>query len=421
MKKLLLISAIMLCACGSDSDGSDSDNPDISTDLTVEETKEGLKNNSIAFMDEMDSMNSCSQIDDLIVVLDCMDPNTDRPSKSSKGDNQPLFSAYFQNTVDILIAYNSDFDKNKLNALLTSNAISSLKSDDSLLDEFNNEKGTWVWNNSTKEFEKTTNGGNMIFIVDCADNNLRLEVSSFNTGYFTEDQVEVPTRVVAELKYNNTVYMTQNFSASVDDFKYLPNNLSNQTTLGCMGLNVSFQNNSNETFIASSSIAMDGDTIFEMSMTANGNFYPIDNDGDDIDEDIDEILNSLNLSIKVVNAEIQVTGDITNKIVPSEDDSSIQELVDFLNTNTEITILLDNSAVAKGEVYVDQDTYEEYNYNTGQYETVTEDVLNIHMLFNDGSTQDLEVYFDDSFNELENKLDTVLDNFENSLDEALDD
>ncbi|MGB2117068.1 MAG: hypothetical protein ACPHXS_05790, partial [Flavobacteriaceae bacterium] len=265
------------------------------------------------------------------------------------------------------------------------------------------------------------NGGNMIFIVDCADNNLRLEVSSFNTGYFTEDQVEVPTRVVAELKYNNTVYMTQNFSASVDDFKYLPNNLSNQTTLGCMGLNVSFQNNSNETFIASSSIAMDGDTIFEMSMTANGNFYPIDNDGDDIDEDIDEILNSLNLSIKVVNAEIQVTGDITNKTVPSEDDSTIQELVDFLNTNTEITILLDNSAVAKGEFYVDQDTYEEYNYNTGQYETVTEDVLNIHMLFNDGSTQDLEVYFDDSFNELENKLDAVLDNFENSLDEALDD
>ena len=108
-------------------------------------------------------------------------------------------------------------------------------------------------------------------------------------------------------------------------------------------------------------------------------------------------------------------------VVPSEDDSTIQELVDFLNTNTEITILLDNSAVAKGEFYVDQDTYEEYNYNTGQYETVTEDVLNIHMLFNDGSTQDLEVYFDDSFNELENKLDTVLDNFENSLDEALDD
>ena len=188
-----------------------------------------------------------------------------------------------------------------------------------------------------------------------------------------------------------------------------------------MGLNVSFQNNSNETFIASSSIAIDGDTIFEMSMTANGNFYPIDNDGDDIDEDIDEILNSLNLSAKVVNAEIQVTGDITNKTVPSEDDSSIQELVDFLNTNTEITILLDNSAVAKGEFYVDQDTYEEYNYNTGQYETVTEDVLNIHMLFNDGSTQDLEVYFDDSFNELENKLDAVLDNFENSIDEALDD
>ena len=84
-------------------------------------------------------------------------------------------------------------------------------------------------------------------------------------------------------------------------------------------------------------------------------------------------------------------------------------------------ILLNDDVAANGEFYVDQDTYEEYNFNTGQYETVTEDVLNLHLVFSDGSTQDLEVYFDDSFNVLEDKLDEILENFETTLGDAIDD
>ena len=185
-------------------------------------------------------------------------------------------------------------------------------------------------------------------------------------------------------------------------------------------LDVSFQNNDNETFNASSSISIDDNVVFDMDMTANGNFYPIDDNGDDIDNDIDEILNSLFLSIKVVDAEIRLTGDISGKVVPG-DDSTIQEQVVFLNDNTEVLILLNDDVAATGEFYVDQDTYEEYNFNTGQYETVTEDVLNLHLVFSDGSTQDLEVYFDDSFNVLEDKLDEILENFETTLGDAIDD
>lgn len=418
MKKTALLLPFLFFACGSDSNDSDSDNDDQST-LTVEETKEGLKNNSIAFMEEMDSMNSCSQIDDLTATLDCMDVDseTDRKAKT-KANESPLFSNFLLNTLVGLKNYQNSFDKTQISAFLLTNTMSSFLDEDSLLDEYNNEKGTWVWNNTTKEFDKTSNGGNMKFLVDCGGNSVTLEVFEFDTGYFTDTQEEVPTRLVAELKYNNEVYMTQDFSASVDDYKFLPNSLSNQTTLGCMGLNIAFQNTSNETFSASSSILMDGDTVFDMTMSANGNFYPIDNNGDDIDNSIDEILNRLNFSIKVVNAEVRASGDITNKVVPDED-STIQEQADFLNANTEIQILLDDAIVAYGAFYVDEDTYEEYNYNTGYYETVTEEILNIHMVFNDDSTQDLEVYFDDSFNELEDKLNDILDNFETTLDDAL--
>ena len=45
-----------------------------------------------------------------------------------------------------------------------------------------------------KEFDKTTNGGNMTFLVDCGGDSVKLEIFEFDTGYFTEDQVEVPTR-----------------------------------------------------------------------------------------------------------------------------------------------------------------------------------------------------------------------------------
>lgn len=423
MKNLLLLLSLFIMACGSDSGDSDTDNSDNgSSALSIEETKEGLKNNSISFMDSMDSMNSCSQIDDLTSVLECMDidEDDDRPSDQAKSKKNHFFTSFFLNLLNELAQYNLDNDVTKLNTALVDITTQRGTNDDSLLDDYNSERGTWVWNNSTKEFDKTTNGGNMKFLVDCGGDSVKLEIFDFDTGHFTEDQVEVPTRVQAELSYNNETYMTQNFSASVDDFKYLPNSLSNQTTLGCMGLNVSFQNNDNETFNASSSISIDDSVIFDMAMTANGNFYPIDNNGDDIDNDIDEILNSLFLSIKVVDAEIRLTGDISGKVVPG-DDSTIQEQVDFLNDNTEVLILLNDAVAANGEFYVDQDTYEEYNFNTGQYETVTEDVLNLHLVFSDGSTQDLEVYFDDSFNVLEDKLDEILENFETTLGDVIDD
>ena len=41
------------------------------------------------------------------------------------------------------------------------------------------------WNNSTKEFDKTTNGGNMKFLVDCGGDSVKLEIFEFDTGYFT--------------------------------------------------------------------------------------------------------------------------------------------------------------------------------------------------------------------------------------------
>ena len=86
-EKFIIILSLFLMACGSDSGDSDTDNNDNgSSALSIEETKEGLKNNSISFMDSMDSMNSCSQIDDLTSVLECMDidEDDDRPSGQSK-------------------------------------------------------------------------------------------------------------------------------------------------------------------------------------------------------------------------------------------------------------------------------------------------------------------------------------------------
>ena len=34
----------------------------------------------------------------------------------------------------------------------------------------------------------------MKFLVDCGGDSVKLEIFEFDTGYFTEDQVEVPTK-----------------------------------------------------------------------------------------------------------------------------------------------------------------------------------------------------------------------------------
>jgi len=83
----------------------------------------------------------------------------------------------------------------------------------------------------------------------------------------------------------------------------------------------------------------------------------------------------------------------------------------LLNENVLIDITVNDKSVAKGEFYVDEYEEEEYDWNTGNYETKTYTQPNLRLLFSDGTTADFDTYFGEGFSSVEGKFDDVIDNY----------
>lgn len=395
--------ALALCAvlafnisCGSDDNG---DSSKVKGSLTVEEGKEQLEDNSIELLNKIEDFKDNDALSKIIELAEYLSPaNT---TKSSDSKNIAL------NTISNISSIEGT---NKGIISFNAKQAVTVVDDSSLLDDYNEEKGIYNWNSETEEFDKTGTSDDIIYNI--AYNNGKtavFTVTDFNTTIAGgDDTEELPTLAKANLKIDGVTVFSQEYSATFQDGQLIPAKVNNTTTIADFHFITAYTNSNNSTVKQSFQFKLNSDVITGFDYTAKGNF-------NNEDGNVEDIFDSVSVSFQFLDAALTVSAKDDN--FDSEDETlTIDEEIALLNSNTSAQLSINNKLIAESEFYKDEDTYTDYQYNSNSQSweevEITEDIINARFLFEDGTTNDFDTYFEGSFTELEDKFEAVFDAYE---------
>ncbi len=395
MKKIyaLALCSILLVnfSCGKDDE--------VSPPLSTEEGKEQLEDNSIELLNKIEAFKNDDALNEIVELAEFL-----RPASTSK------FGGFKETSLNTLSNI-SELPTTSSKGLIVFNAkqATTLVSETPLADDFNNEKGIYQWNADTEVFDKIDDSDDIIYNIAYNGKTAVFSFTDFSTtiagsGDNTE---ELPTLVKANLKIDNVVVFSQDFSASYQNEQLIPANISNTTTIGGFTFTTLYTNTNNTSIKQSFDIKVNNDVIIGYNFNANGNF-------NNEDGNVEDIIDNVAFSFQFLNANLSIEAVDTN--LSSDEELSIDQQIALLNSNINAELSVNNKSVAKSQFYKDQDTYTDYIYNpnTQQYEEteVSEDIINMRFLFGDGTSSDFETYFDGSFTETQDKFETVFEAYE---------
>lgn len=411
MKKLFLVgftSLFIMTSCSSDDDSSNNSNesgtPKIEGSLTPEEGKKQLEDNAIQLLNKIEDFENDSALNEIIELAEFL----------SADNSSPKHLNGFQ-----LTAVNSIINlSNAKNSVLDTALNQTTAVETTTLEDFNNEKGVYTWNPALKggegDFEKTGNSDDIIYNIAFNGKNAVFTVSEFDMT-FAKDDAEVPTKAVAQLNIGSTTVFSQNYTASIDTGKTVPNNFSNTTKIGAFSLVTEYSNSNNQSLTQSFQFKIGNDVIAGYNYTTEGNFNEVENDS----AEFTDVLDNATVSLQFLNATLVTKANDDN--VNPESELTIDEVIELLNNNINSELIINNKSIAKNQFYKDQEEFPVFNFdpNTGDLNetTETEDIINARFLFEDGTTADFDTYFDNSFSNTEDKFESVFDVYTNLFED----
>lgn len=410
MKKtfLILSSLLVLASCGSDDNGAaDPTGPTqpggIDGALSPEEGKQQLETNAINVLNKVEAFNNDSALEKIIELGEFLQPKKTNtpPTTSPKQLNNP-------GTIAINSITNVSLSKKEL---VKANTAQLQIVQKTTLDRFNEDKGIYTWNTTTEEFDKTAESDDQIYNIAYNGKNAIFSITDFNSVQAAND-TEAPTLAKANLKIDGVTVFSQEYTASIDAGKTVPNSVNNITTIGEFSMNTTYTNENNAKITQSFDFKLGNDVITGYSYTANGDFNTAENQ----DATIFDVLDSAKVSLNFLNASLVVSANDSD--LPNTENLTIDQQIDLLNSKITSELIINNKSVAKGQFYKDQEVIFLPGITSpalpGQDpiivpdETITNDIINARFLFEDGTTSDFETYFDNSFTQTENKFESVI-------------
>ncbi|GAA3658157.1 hypothetical protein [Flavivirga jejuensis] len=398
MKKKISFALLSLILASNISCKSDDDvSSGITGSLTVEEGKEQLENNSIELLNKIEDFKNDDALNEIIELAEYINGST---TTKSSGFKEIAFNTI--NNVSSMKTENTDI------VLFNAKQSTAIIAENSLVDDFNEETGVYEWNATTEEFDKTGESDDIIYNISYNDKVAVFSFTDFNTTIAGgDDTEELPTLIKANLKINTTTVFSQDFTASFQDDQLIPLSINNITTIGGFVFTTSYSNNNNTSITQSFEFKIGDTVITSYNFTTNGDF-------NNENANIDDIIDNVAISFQFLDAKLTITATDDNFNTDSE--LSIDEQIALLNSNIIGELSIDTKSIAKTEFYKDEETQTSYVYNpdtqSGEYVEITEDIINIRFLFEDGTSNDFDTYIEGSFTELEDKFDAVFEAYE---------
>ncbi|HEY9124322.1 MAG TPA: hypothetical protein VIO15_08280, partial [Bacteroidales bacterium] len=451
--------ASIISSCSKDDDKTTEEvnlEKPVYAEKTVAETKVDMENTGIKMVNELKAMNQDQGVKATVNLLELMNIGT--------GVNGSIKnSAYFQVMAAVKNISSNNPDANVIFKSLKAETSNSLE----LEAEFDKIAGVYTYNYTKNDFDFAANAssGQVVFKFPASiaskkaknnDGKLVISKPKFVTGNFTlVDTKEMPSELKYELSVDGTVVSSFSFTASYTD-EGLPSNVEGKLTLGAFELKLTYGYKETEVTV-NYSFTHGSTTILDLGGTAGGKFTKaaIDNAQEtktikdtssytyynyetgqyetiqniyeykETETFPERVLYNANAHFQFMDMKIVGQIDFANfmkeyrKIEENKYSAYIDSAVSMINKNMALVVVYasDNKAVAKAEAYAKNEKYDEYNCtwdaNTWEYNcsTVqkTRKVIDVQMVFADGSKSSMETYFNQGFDNLITSFNSFID------------
>ena len=446
--------AFVISSCNKDDESEDVNlEKPVYAEKTVAETKVDMENTGVKMVTELKAMNEDQGVKATVNLLELVN--------GGNGVNGSIkSSAYFQVMAAVKNISGNNPDANVI--------FKSLKgeSSNSLVAEFDKIAGVYTYNFLTQEFDFVANvsSGQVVFKFPASiaskraknnDGKLVISKPKFVTGNFTaisSTTKELPSELKYELSVGTAVVSSYSFTASYTT-DGIPSSVESKLTLGAFELKVTYGYKETE-LTANYSFTHGSTTILDLGGTAGGKFTKaaIDNaqeiktikdtssyvyyNWDTYEYDTivniyeyeetetfpERVLYNANAHFQFMDMKIVGQVDFANfmKDVRLGEEKKYPEdsAASIINRDMALIVVYasDNKAVAKAQAYTKNEQYEEYDCqydNNWNYSCTTvqktRKVVDVQMVFADGTKSTMETYFNQGFNNLITNFNSFID------------
>ena len=321
---------------------------DISTNATypTEAGKQALENNSIAMLAEIENLENdpaLAQVEEFAKFMIANEP----ASKSGK----KIVGRNIRNVLNFKKVDLQNFSKAQLAAVT--------ESAEGLQADFNEQAGTWIWNDVLEKFEQTKNSSDeIIFKVTLNNKNAELTISNFSVIKHPSGD-EITTSISTVLTVENSTVFSQDFSTSFPKGKYIAESVSNTITISNLTFITNASNNGNNTESKiSTAILLNGNIFIDTSVKVTGNYTELEN-AETPEKEINTLINTVSATYTMLNATISIETTSPNTV----DHLTMDQALALANDNLKISLSVNNKKVANGEFYTQSDLKSVYNWH----------------------------------------------------------
>jgi len=427
---VLILSGVLLAACGDDDDSKPNTNiePEFPTeysDKTVEQNKAELQDNGIDLVNKITTLKSSSGIQTSIAFSEYLDGATLPENIGGRTATTPGL-----NLLQVL----SSLGKGETTPGKVLDGMRA-KEDDftSISEEYNSVLGVYTYSKANDTWTYTAGGDKIVFKFPSTKtgsaNNAEYAVygykgTTISSGIGGDDYTgDYPTELKADLTIDGSKKMEYSFATSYDS-KGTPTNITTSIKIDSYTFLYTLTNTTTEAKL-DYSLSEGSTVLFALAARGKGSFNV-----DDVENDASETVATASAYFQIMNVKFSGETDATALRKALESAETIEQEAAAYNANYKLIVFYADSKkkIADSEFYVGKRDYsywscgifgdingdgvtDEWDY-TCEENTGTEDALQIRIVFADGSKSDLETYTEVGFSDLQDELEDFVNSFE---------
>jgi len=390
----------------------------------AEESKEMMESTGLELVEQMDQMKDVEAVAYSAELIDFI--NTSDPFADLDFKNNPAISV-LKCLKDI---NEGDNDIKNLNKLIEKG-----NDPESVQEAFEEVSGIYTWSYSLNDWSYSSSSDDIVFVFPVEVNGLKnlayYTISYQGTNVEFPDFMEldysgdVPDQVSSTLTVNGDVCLSYKIIIGWNA-DGIPGSIISELGMGSFMYTIEASYSSSNAGL-SSRFTNNSTTIFDYGCTMYGNFSLSslqDFESDYYDDDPVIPIESYYIYYQLLNLKVDGTIDVTNleeeiRKIDNMDyddwDEYDRDMVTAINKycDFQVTNASSNALIADLELY----TYMEETH--GYYDTVqpyTDQTVSAKFVFSDGSSQDVETYFESGFDNLIDQINTALEGVNEDYD-----
>jgi hypothetical protein len=414
----LCLGSVVLFSCHKDDDVKKSDPltqyPTAYSDLSVEQNKAKLEDNGIEVVNNLTELKNSSGVKASIAFSSFLN--------QSSPDNSGMRKSTTFKMVNLL----SLFGQNRLSAKQVMSGMRVSEDSITSVQQFYNESiGVYAWNNVQKDWVYTKSGSTIVFQFPSTEggttNNATFTIHDYKgvntaSGFLDNYSGDLPTQLMADLTVGGSKILEYSYAASYNS-NGEPTSFETNLTLNAFKFHVKLSNDT-KTAKSEYSLSKSDKVLIGYGSEVKGNLA---SSNVMVSESAGSVITSATAYFQIMNIRFAGNADVTGIEETTNSNMSIDQKAIAMNKYYKFIVYYIDSEkkIADTEFYATTDTYEVWQYNevTYEYDVVekTKDVLDIRLVFADGSKSDLENYTDTGFTDLQTAFQDFADALESDV------